>query len=237
MKICAHCTLDGPIGQFMQFIIPAQSGNKTSIILCFAPLHQISRSKVTVASDNDHRIGSLFSDTANDLIQQGSNIVLYTLSARFQNGGDQIALQAFVNVKGHVAMTMIVGIEQTQFLLTISIIIGIITIEDDQWWFIQVGFNKAIKYFLSYAILIFIANGVFQTAHGRLGGKFRSTLRQSACTHFEEHIIMKIIAIVTIPVTRCYLKYTLERHLFYGMVSVSLIPTICNTAAYTINEA
>ncbi len=87
------CTLDGHIGQFMQLTVPAQSGNKTGIVLCFAPLHKINRGKMPVAPDNDHPIGPLLSDMTNDLLQQGSNIVLFTPSTRFQNGGDQLTLE------------------------------------------------------------------------------------------------------------------------------------------------
>ncbi|MBA7553311.1 hypothetical protein ES705_45901 [subsurface metagenome] len=140
-------------------------------------------------------------------------------------------------MKGHVAITMIIVIEQTQFLLTIGIVIGIITINDDQWWFIRIGFNKIVKYFLSHAIQVFIANGVFQTAHGRLGCKFMTTLRQTPGTCFQDHIITKVIAVVTILVTSCYLKYPLDKHLFDGMVDVALIPVVSNTSTYAINES
>ena len=116
---------------------------------------------MTVPPDNDHGIGPLLSDVTNDLLQQGGNIALLISSARFKNGGDQLARQPFVDMQGHVAIIMIIIVEQTKFLLTIGVVIGIITIYDDHFRFIGVGLNKGVKHLFAYTIQAFMANGVF----------------------------------------------------------------------------
>ena len=52
----------------------------------------------------------------------------------------------------------------------------------------------------------------------------------------ENHIIAQIITVVAVLISSCYLKYSLDKHLFYGMVDVALIPVVSNTSTYAINK-
>lgn len=117
----------------------------------------------------------------------------------------------------------------------LGIVISIVRVQDNYFRFTVIGANESIKKFYTHTIQILAINGVLQMAHRWLGSKILSTLRQPSCTHFENHVIAQIITVVAVLISRCYLKYPLDKHLFDSMVSISLIPIICNTVAYAID--
>ena len=132
-------------------------------------------------------------------------------------------------------MIMVILIEQVQFLLPVGIVVGVITIQDNHSRFPIIRFNKSIHQLLPNTIQILAFNRVLQTAHRRLGSKRQARLWQATCTGLENHVISKIIAVVTIFITRSYLKNSLSKHLSDRMINISLIPVICNTVTYAID--
>jgi hypothetical protein len=69
---------------------------------------------------------------------------LLTPSARFKDGANQLARQAFIYVQRHIAMIVIIKIEQVQFLLTIGIVIGIVTVPYDYFRLPGIGGNTEV---------------------------------------------------------------------------------------------
>ena len=191
---------------------------------------------MAITPDYDHRIGPFFSEAKDQLFQKRRNITLLTSPSWLEDRGDQLSRKTFINVQGHVTVIPIVMVVQVQLLLPIGIVVGIVAIQDDGFRFSIVGLHKDVHQFLAYAIQILAVNRVLQTAHRGLGGKSGAHLRSTVSTELEDHIITQIITVIAVFVACCYLKYPLDKHLFYGMVSISLIPTICNTVAYAINK-
>jgi hypothetical protein len=53
-------------------------------------------------------------------------------------------------VKGHIAIIMIIIVEQGKFLLSIGIVVGIITVQYNKLRFIVIRFNEGIYLLFSY---------------------------------------------------------------------------------------
>lgn len=219
----------------MQSRVSTHSGDVTSIILLFTPPHKIRRSKMAVTPNNDYCIDPFFPEVKNQLFQKRGNITLLTSSSRLEDRGNQLARETFIDMQGHVAVISVIMVVKV-LLLPVGIIVGVITIQDDDSRFPVVRLYKDVYQFLPYAIQILTVNRVLQTAHRRLGGQRIACLWRPTSAEFEDYIITQIITVVTVFISRCYLGNTLGKHLNNRMVNVTLISIICNTVAYTIDQ-
>jgi len=62
-----------------------------------------------------------------------------------QNGRDQLARRPFVEMDGHVAILVMVGVEQRQLLCTVRDIIRVIDVQDDLLRRLVVGLDKGFQ--------------------------------------------------------------------------------------------
>ena len=237
LLIFSFRTYDGCCRQLMQLPVSAHPSDVTGIVLFFTPAHKIGGSKMAITTNNDHRIGPFLSEMKDQLFQKRGNIGLLTPSARFEDRGDQLTRETLINMQGHVAVITVIMVVQVQFLLTVGIVVGIITIQNDDSRFPVVRLDKDVHQFLPYAIQILVVYGVLQAAHRGLGGQRKARLRRATGTELKDHIITQIIAVVTVLISCGYLGNTLGKHLRNSMVNIAQVPVVSNTAAYALNQS
>jgi hypothetical protein len=136
----------------------------------------------------------------------------------------------------HVAVITVIMIIQVQLLLPIGIVVGIVTIQDDDSRLPVIRLYKDVHKFLPNTTQILTVDGVLQAAHRGLGGKSLIRLRSTTGTYLKDCIISKIITVVAVFITRCYLSNTLGEHLRNRMINITLISVVCNTITYAIYQ-
>ena len=78
---------------------------------------------------------------------------------------------AFVEMDGHVAILVVVGVEQRQLLCTVGNVIGVVDVQDDLLRRLVVGLDEAFQQGQPDTVEVGAADTVFQATHGRLTGQ------------------------------------------------------------------
>ena len=117
-------------------------------------------------------------------------------------------------------------VEQGELLLPVSIVVGIITIEDDQRRLFSIRVDKMTDKNLRDPVEFTVSHSILETGHGGLRSQIRSAFRQTVRTHFEDRIAFEGVAIVGIFISASNLKDTLPKHRFHRMPNIALVPLI-----------
>lgn len=221
LHVVGHPLLDLPV----EHAVPCQAGDEADAPLLHRPVHELVAAEVAVAPDDDFGVLPALAQAGDQPDEQPGNVDGLVAAPRTQHGQYELAAQPLENEQRHVAILVVVIVEQGELLTAVGVRVGVVAVEDDGLRGLLVGGDEMLNEHFADVPQLFRRQGVLHTAHGRLGCQCRG-LGVASGEQFHHLVIAQGVAVVGILVPAGYLRHALEEHLLFGVLDQPLFACV-----------
>ena len=190
-----------------EYVIFSQPRDKEHLaIIKTSPLHQRMGTEMAVSTHREYSVWPHLSqagDKPHDGVLEACRLVLTPWLEQRKYHLSRITLE---DHQRHMAVAVIVSIEEALLLTSIGIHVGVVTIKDDMAGYSSVvGQNKHSHEHLLYAEKVIVRNHILEAAHG---GRRTQLPVQSASVDGQLHhrVVAHMVAVIDILVTEANLE-------------------------------
>ena len=204
-------------------------------LLLFAKLINSRTTVIGVTPEKDPHLRPGLSDSLDHPLEDGDDLLACRTLSRPKNRCYQLPASPFIDMHRHVAVVIMKGIEESQLLISVGWIIGIIYIQDDCFWRFLIRFDKNIQKHLGYPVKVRAGKAVLKTAHGWLTGQ-RLLLRQPLTGYLQHWVIPQLVGIIAVLIAIGDLKDSLLEKLGKLMFYISGMSAIPQNLSYPADK-
>ena len=195
-------------------------------VMDFTIVMDFRATEMAVATQNNHHLGPIRPDIGHKPLYDHDDLRAGGASTRTQNGGGQLAAPAFIDMKRHITMFIIMSIKKRKLLvyLRLKLDSGL------------VGGYKHIDKGLGKPIQLAATHPVLQPTYGRLTGQIIACNGPPVTGHLKRRIRAQAVAIVGIFISAGDLIDPLPHQITKAMIHITLVPMIRYTATKSRNK-
>ena len=183
--------------------------------------------EVAVAAKFDYCVGPCLMQILHDPAQYAEDVQRFIASTRPEQRKDGLAVHPVEDHKRHIAVLVVIVIEQRELLCPIGVGVGVVYVKYNPFG----RFGKRGDIFPDEQFpdldQRFLVHMVLKPGHRRLGTQV-GIRGLSPDTHLQRAVVPQTVTVVGILVSAHYLTHALAHHVFIGMHHQQLISVIRN---------
>lgn len=190
------------------------------------PVHKLMRAEVAVAADDNLRLGPGLTQAGNEPFERVTDVGRLVAAPRLEQRENHLATEALEDEQRHVAITVVVAVEQRELLHAVCVDVCVIAVQDDLLRRLAIiGKDEHRDKHLLNGQQILLAHHVLEAAHRRRGAQ---VLVQLAGVDRQLHhrVLTHAVAVVDILVAEAYLEYTRHNDFLQRVVNEQRIALV-----------
>ena len=205
--------------------VPRQAGRVADIPLAVRPVHELAAAEVGVAAQLEHGPRPVAVQVLYQMAHQSVQLHRFAAAPWTQYRQDQAPRCPVEDQQRHVAVLVVVGVEQRQLLTAVGVGVGVVRIQHHLLRRLGEGGHILVHEQLADPVERHRAHTVLQASHRRLRGKV-GVVRPAANAHLQGTVTAKPVAVVGILIAAHDLTHALAHHLGIGVDDQVLVAAV-----------